>query len=147
VLWHDDVILVRHGFGPVQSFSVRELDLAEVKALSRAAISTAAAAAAGVPAAVAAAVRPDRWWLIRYVLPFDSGMTKWQKVCDETKTKRKRKRYTLLWLVDNSTVFFFGQSQQGISFSFRFRFVSSQTFRHFVITRIQSALHDVAGNI
>jgi hypothetical protein len=60
VLWHDDVILVRHGFGPVQSFSVRELDLAEVKALSRAAISTAAAAAAGVPAAVAAAVRPDR---------------------------------------------------------------------------------------
>jgi len=54
VLWHDDVLLVRHGFGPVQSFSIRELDLSELKALSRAAVATAASAAAGVPMAVAA---------------------------------------------------------------------------------------------
>mmetsp|Transcript_34227 Transcript_34227/g.83843 ORF Transcript_34227/g.83843 Transcript_34227/m.83843 type:complete len:1297 (+) Transcript_34227:128-4018(+) len=59
VLWHDDLILVRHGFGPVQSFSIRELGLAELKALSRAALATAAAAAAGVPAAVAAAAGAD----------------------------------------------------------------------------------------
>lgn len=55
VLWHDDVLLVRHGFGPVQSFSIRELDLSELKALSRAAVATATSAAAGVPTAVAAA--------------------------------------------------------------------------------------------
>ena len=59
VLWHDDVLLIRHGFEPIQSFSIRELDLSELKALSRAAIATAAAAAARVPAAMAAAAGAD----------------------------------------------------------------------------------------
>jgi len=59
VIWHDNILLVRHGLEPIQSFSIRELDLAELKALSRAAIATAAAAAAGVPAAVAAAAGGD----------------------------------------------------------------------------------------
>jgi glycerophosphodiester phosphodiesterase len=59
VLWHDDVLLVRHGLEPIQSFSIRELDLSELKALSRAAIATAAATAAGVPAAMAAAMGVD----------------------------------------------------------------------------------------
>ena len=54
VLFHDNLLLVRYGFGDVQALSIRELDLAELKAMSRAAIATAKAAAAGVPDAVAA---------------------------------------------------------------------------------------------
>ena len=54
VLFHDNLLLVRYGFGDVQALSIRELDLAELKAMSRAAIATAKAAAAGAPDAVAA---------------------------------------------------------------------------------------------
>ena len=45
VLFHDNLLLVRYGFGDVQALSIRELDLAELKAMSRAAIATAKAAA------------------------------------------------------------------------------------------------------
>ena len=59
VLFHDNLLLVRYGFGDVQALSIRELDLAELKAMSRAAIATAKAAAAGAPDAVAAVRGPD----------------------------------------------------------------------------------------
>jgi glycerophosphoryl diester phosphodiesterase len=55
VLFHDNLLLVRYGFGPVLALSIRELDLAELKAMSRAAIATAKAALAGDPDAIAAA--------------------------------------------------------------------------------------------
>ena len=60
VLFHDNLLLVRYGFGPVQALSIRELDLAELKAMSRAAIATAKAAFMGVPEAVAAAAGLDK---------------------------------------------------------------------------------------
>ena len=75
VLWHDDILLVRHGFGPIQSFSIRELELAELKALSRAAVATAAAAAAGVPAAIAATAGGES--------PGDTGEPKKMCVADD----------------------------------------------------------------
>ena len=54
VLWHDSVLIFRRGFGELQEFSIRELRLEQVKALSRAAMATAAAAGARDPAAMAA---------------------------------------------------------------------------------------------
>jgi glycerophosphodiester phosphodiesterase len=59
VLFHDNMLLVRYGFGAIQQLSIRELDLAELKAASRAAIATAKAAAAGAPEAVAAVAGLD----------------------------------------------------------------------------------------
>mgnify|MGYP003305402044 FL=1 len=54
VAWHDDVVIIRRGLGPLESFSVREIDWADLRELSRAARATAARAsnALGVEKAV-----------------------------------------------------------------------------------------------
>ena len=41
VAWHDDVVIVRRGNGPLESFSVREIDWADLRELSAAARATA----------------------------------------------------------------------------------------------------------